>query len=133
MKITEVRVIVTCPGRNYVLIKVMTDEPGLYGVGDATLNGRELAVATALEEHIAPLLIGLDPDRIEDTWQYLFRGTYWRGGPGRMSPGWRPARRGRTRRSGSRRRTCAPSPASSLTCARRSARKSSCSTTRTSG
>jgi mannonate dehydratase len=81
MKITEVRVIVTCPGRNYVLIKVMTDEPGLYGVGDATLNGRELAVAMALEEHIAPLLIGRDPDRVEDTWQYLFRGTYWRGGP----------------------------------------------------
>jgi mannonate dehydratase len=59
----------------------MTDEPGLYGVGDATLNGRELAVATALERHIAPLLVGRDPDRIEDTWQYLFRGTYWRGGP----------------------------------------------------
>lgn len=81
MKITEVRVIVTCPGRNYVVVKVLTDEPGLYGVGDATLNGRELAVATALEQHIAPLLIGRDPDRIEDTWQYLFRGTYWRGGP----------------------------------------------------
>ena len=48
MQITEVRVIVTCPGRNYVLIKVLTDEPGLYGVGDATLNGRELAVATHL-------------------------------------------------------------------------------------
>jgi mannonate dehydratase len=81
MKITEVRVIVTCPGRNYVLLKLMTDEPGLYGVGDATLNGRELAVAEALREHIAPLLIGRDPDRVEDTWQYLFRGTYWRGGP----------------------------------------------------
>ncbi len=81
MKITEVRVIVTCPGRNYVVVKVMTDEPGLYGVGDATLNGRELAVAEALEKHIAPLLIGRDPDRVEDTWQYLFRGTYWRGGP----------------------------------------------------
>src|SRR5260370_31190686 len=81
MKITEVRVIVTGPGRNYVLIKVMTDEPGLYGVGDATLDGREWGVATALEEHIGPLLIGRDPDRIEDTWQYLFRGTYWRGGP----------------------------------------------------
>src|SRR5438309_11782551 len=81
MKITEVRVIVTCPGRNYVLIKVMTDEPGLYGVGDATLNGRELAVASALQEHIAPLLIGRDPDRIEDIWQSLFRGSYWRGGP----------------------------------------------------
>ena len=59
----------------------MTDDPGLYGVGDATLNGRELAVAEALREHIAPLLIGRDPDRIEDIWQYLFRGTYWRGGP----------------------------------------------------
>jgi mannonate dehydratase len=81
MKITNVKVIVTCPGRNYVVVKIETDEPGLYGVGDATLNGRELSVASALSEHIAPLLIGRDPDRIEDTWQYLFRGTYWRGGP----------------------------------------------------
>lgn len=81
MRITEVRVIVTCPGRNYVLVKIMTDEPGLYGVGDATLNGRELSVATALQEHLAPLLIGRDPDRIEDVWQMIFRGTYWRGGP----------------------------------------------------
>jgi mannonate dehydratase len=80
-KITNVKVVVTCPGRNYVLVKIATDEPGLYGWGDATLNGRELAVATALEQHIAPLLIGRDPDRIEDIWQYLFRGTYWRGGP----------------------------------------------------
>ncbi len=80
MKITNVKVLVTCPGRNYVLVKVETDE-GLYGWGDATLNGRELAVASALEDHIAPLLIGRDPDRIEDTWQMLFRGTYWRGGP----------------------------------------------------
>ncbi|MGC4046354.1 MAG: D-galactonate dehydratase family protein [Armatimonas sp.] len=81
MKITDMRVIVTCPGRNYVAIKILTDEPGLYGVGDATLNGRELAVASALQDHIAPLLIGRDPDRIEDIWQLLFRGTYWRGGP----------------------------------------------------
>jgi len=81
MKITEVRVIVTCPSRNYVVVKILTDEPGLYGVGDATLNGRELAVAAALNEHIGPLLIGRDPDRIEDIWQMLFRGTYWRGGP----------------------------------------------------
>ncbi len=81
MRITKVRVIVTCPTRNYVVVKIMTDEPGLYGVGDATLNGRELAVAAALQEHIAPLLIGRDPDRIEDVWQMLFRGTYWRGGP----------------------------------------------------
>lgn len=81
MKITNLRVVVTCPGRNFVLVRVETDEPGLYGVGDATLNGRELAVATLLEQHLAPLLIGRDPDEIEDTWQMLFRGSYWRGGP----------------------------------------------------
>src|SRR5438309_1848989 len=81
MRIIEVQVTVTCPTRNYVFVKILTDEPGLYGVGDATLNGRELAVAAALKEHIAPLLIGRDPDRIEDIWQFLYRGTYWRGGP----------------------------------------------------
>src|SRR5690349_4589133 len=81
MKITEVRVVVTCPTRNYVFVKILTDESGLYGVGDATLNGRELAVASALTDHIVPLLIGRDPDQIEDIWQTLYRGTYWRGGP----------------------------------------------------
>ena len=85
LKITDVRVIVTCPDRNYVLMKIMTSEPGLYGVGDATLNGRELAVATDLEKHIAPLLLGRDPEQIEDTWQYLYRGPYWRGGPVQMT------------------------------------------------
>lgn len=80
-KIRNIKVVVTCPGRNYVLVKVETDEPELYGWGDATLNGRELAVAAALEHHIIPLLIGRDPDQIEDIWQFLFRGTYWRGGP----------------------------------------------------
>lgn len=81
MRITNVKMLVTCPGRNYVLVKIETDQDGLYGWGDATLNGRELAVAAALENHIAPLLIGRDPDQIEDIWQYLFQGTYWRGGP----------------------------------------------------
>jgi mannonate dehydratase len=85
LKITDVRVIVTCPARNYVLVKILTSEPGLYGVGDATLNGRELAVATDLEKHLAPLLIGRDPEAIEDTWQYLYRGPYWRGGPVQMT------------------------------------------------
>jgi hypothetical protein len=65
LKITDVRVIVTCPDRNYVLVKIMTSEPGLYGVGDATLNGRELAVAADLEKHIVPLLLGRDPEQIE--------------------------------------------------------------------
>ncbi len=81
MKIQAIKVVVTCPGRNYVLVKIETDQPGLYGWGDATLNGRELAVAAALEQHIIPLLIGRDPDQIEDIWQYIYRGSYWRGGP----------------------------------------------------
>jgi mannonate dehydratase len=80
LKITNVKTIVTCPGRNYVVVKIETDE-GLSGVGDATLNGRELAVAEILKEHIAPLLHGKDPDQIEDIWQHIFRGSYWRGGP----------------------------------------------------
>jgi len=80
MKITAARVIVTCPGRNFVTLKIETDE-GVHGIGDATLNGRELAVAAYLTEHVIPTLIGRDPARIEDTWQYLYRGAYWRRGP----------------------------------------------------
>ncbi|MEU4423585.1 D-mannonate dehydratase ManD [Actinoplanes sp. NPDC024001] len=84
MRITEARVIVTCPGRNFVTLKIVTDE-GVTGVGDATLNGRELAVAAYLTEHVVPVLIGRDPARIEDTWQYLYQGAYWRRGPVTMS------------------------------------------------
>jgi mannonate dehydratase len=84
MKITAARVIVTCPGRNFVTLKIETDE-GLYGLGDATLNGRELSVASYLQDHVVPTLIGRDASRIEDTWQYLYRGAYWRRGPVTMS------------------------------------------------
>ena len=84
MKITAARVIVTCPGRNFVTLKIETDE-GITGIGDATLNGRELAVATYLTEHVIPVLIGRDPARIEDAWQYLYRGAYWRRGPVTMT------------------------------------------------
>jgi mannonate dehydratase len=84
MKITAARVIVTCPGRNFVTLKIETDE-GVSGIGDATLNGRELAVAAYLTEHVVPALIGRDPARIEDTWQYFYRGAYWRRGPVTMS------------------------------------------------
>src|SRR5438094_7709353 len=80
MQITEVKVLVTCPGRNYVFVKVMTDEPGLYGVGEGTLNGSEPIVAEALR-HLSHLLLGRDPQRIEDTWHLLYRQGYWRGGP----------------------------------------------------
>jgi mannonate dehydratase len=84
MKITEARVIVTCPGRNFVSLKIVTDE-GLYGLGDATLNGRELAVVAYLQEHVIPCLIGRDPQQTEDIWHYLYRGAYWRRGPVTMS------------------------------------------------
>jgi mannonate dehydratase len=80
MKITAARVIVTCPGRNFVTLKIETDQ-GVAGIGDGTLNGRELAVVSYLEDHVVPALIGRDPSRIEDIWQYLYRGAYWRRGP----------------------------------------------------
>ncbi|MHA3794315.1 D-mannonate dehydratase ManD [Rhizorhabdus wittichii] len=84
MKITGARVIVTCPDRNFVTLKIETDE-GLTGIGDATLNGRELAVASYLTDHVIPCLIGRDAHRIEDIWNYLYRGAYWRRGPVTMS------------------------------------------------
>ena len=84
MKITEVRVIITSPRRNFVSLKICTDE-GLYGVGDATLNGRELAVSAYLKDHIVPMLVGRDPHQIEDIWQFLYRGAYWRKGPVTMT------------------------------------------------
>ena len=82
--ITEATVIVTSPGRNFVTLKVTTSD-GVTGLGDATLNGRELAVASYLEDHLVPLLIGRDPARIEDMWQYLYKGAYWRRGPVTMT------------------------------------------------
>ncbi|MFB6140166.1 MAG: galactonate dehydratase [Halosimplex sp.] len=80
MEIRHVDAVLTRPGRNYVLVRVETAD-GLVGWGDATLNGREKAVEAALDHHLAPELEGRDADRVEDVWQYLFRGTYWRGGP----------------------------------------------------
>ncbi|MGC4045014.1 MAG: D-galactonate dehydratase family protein [Armatimonas sp.] len=80
MKITAVDVFLTCPGRNYVFVKVRTDIEGLYGVGEGTLNGSEPIVAEAIR-HMSHLIIGRDPRRIEDTWMLLYRQGYWRGGP----------------------------------------------------
>jgi len=84
VKIVDAKVIVTCPGRNFVTLK-LTTEDGVYGLGDATLNGRELSVASYLTDHLVPLLIGRDARRIEDTWQYLYKGAYWRRGPVTMT------------------------------------------------
>jgi mannonate dehydratase len=84
MKITNAYVNITSPGRNFVTLKVETDA-GIYGLGDGTLNGRELAVASYLTDHLIPCLIGRDPFQTEDTWQYFYRGSYWRRGPVTMA------------------------------------------------
>ena len=65
-------------------IKIETDQ-GVYGIGDATLNGRELAVVSYLEDHLIPCLIGKDASCIEDIWQYFYKGAYWRRGPVTMT------------------------------------------------
>ena len=83
-EIVSARVIVTCPGRNFVTLRIET-RSGIVGLGDATLNGRELAVAAYLQEHLVPNLIGRDAGRIEDTWQFFYRGAYWRRGPVTMT------------------------------------------------
>jgi mannonate dehydratase len=84
MNIAMAEVLVASPGRNFVTLRITTED-GLTGLGDATLNGRELAVAAYLRDHVAPLLTGRDASRIEDTWQYLYRGAYWRRGPVTMA------------------------------------------------
>ncbi len=84
MRIADAKVIICSPGRNFVTLKLVTED-GVSGLGDATLNGRELSVAAYLSEHLVPLLIGRDARRIEDTWQYLYKGAYWRRGPVTMA------------------------------------------------
>jgi len=84
MQITDARVIVTCPGRNFVTLRIETAD-GSFGLGDATLNGRELAVVSYLSDHVLPCLIGRDAHQIEDIWQFLYRGAYWRRGPVTMT------------------------------------------------
>ncbi len=84
MKITGADVFVGGPGKNYVTLKIMTDE-GIYGLGDATLNNRETLPASFLQDYLIPCLIGRDPLRSEDIWQYFYRGAYFRRGPVAMA------------------------------------------------
>ena len=83
-EIVAAEVIVSCPARNFVTLKIVT-RSGVTGLGDATLNGRELAVASYLKDHLVPNLIGRDAGRIEDIWQFFYRGAYWRRGPVTMT------------------------------------------------
>lgn len=80
MKITDANVFVGGPGKNYVTLKIMTDQ-GIYGLGDATLNNRETLPAAYLKDYLIPNLIGKDPRRSEDIWQFFYRGAYFRRGP----------------------------------------------------
>lgn len=80
MKITGAKVFLGGPGKNYVTIKIETDQ-GVYGLGDGTLNNRESLTAKYLQDYIVPNLIGLDPRNSEDIWQFFYRGAYFRRGP----------------------------------------------------
>jgi mannonate dehydratase len=83
LTIKDVKVITTNGGRRYrwIFLKITTSEPGLYGIGSASNHYQTHAVIAALEKHLAPWLIGKDPDRIEDLWQSAHLRTYWRNGP----------------------------------------------------
>lgn len=83
LTIKDVKVITTSGGRNYrwVFLKIITSEPGLYGIGSANNNYQTTAVIAALENHLRPWLIGKDPNQIEDLWQSSHLKTYWRNGP----------------------------------------------------
>ena len=82
LKITGVKVIATSPGGGYswIFIKVLTSEPGLYGIGSAANAYLSWAVKAAIEKHLAPFWVGQDPDRIEDLWQQTHVRSYWRNG-----------------------------------------------------
>jgi len=82
LKITDVKTILTAPaGIRLVVVKVVTSEPGLYGLGCATFTQRARAVETAVDKFLKPFLIGKNPLNIEDTWQSVFLSSYWRNGP----------------------------------------------------
>lgn len=82
VKITDVQVILTAPnGIRLVVVKVLTSEPGLYGLGCATFTQRPLAVASAIRDYLKPFVLGRDADRIEDIYQAAYVSSYWRSGP----------------------------------------------------
>ena len=82
VKITKVKAIATQPhGIEQVIVKVETDEPGLYGVGCATFRQRAHTVVSAINDYLAPFCVGKVADNIEDIWQITYQNSYWRNGP----------------------------------------------------
>jgi mannonate dehydratase len=82
LKITDIKTILTAPARiRLVVVKVLTSEPGLYGLGCATFTQRARVVETAVDKYLRPFLIGKNALDIEDTWQSSFLSSYWRNGP----------------------------------------------------
>lgn len=79
MKITAIETLI-CHARmrNWVFVKVVTDQPGLWGWGEATLEWHTRAVVGAIED-LASLLVGQDPTRIEYLWQTMWRQHFWHG------------------------------------------------------
>ncbi|MBT4136301.1 MAG: starvation-sensing protein RspA [Candidatus Latescibacteria bacterium] len=80
--IQDVQTIITQPaGSRLIIVKLITSEPGLYGLGCATFTQRFHAVHAAIDKHLKPFLIGRDVDRIEEIWQMSMVNSYWRNGP----------------------------------------------------
>ena len=82
VKITKVRAILTAPyGTNLVIVKVETDQAGLYGLGCATFTQRAHTVVSAIEEYLDSFCKGKNVANIEDLWQTAYQSSYWRNGP----------------------------------------------------
>ena len=83
IRITDVRAIETAPqpGSNLIVVRIDTNQPGLYGLGCATFTQRHKAVVTAIDTYMKQLLVGRDATNVQDAWQVMMNSSYWRNGP----------------------------------------------------